>query len=187
MASMRFDDEAAERLEAVYRGPDIVAQREHTLELLALKPGEQVLDIGSGPGFLCQTMAEIVGPTGRVHGVDLSPDFVRRATARNACPWLSYAEADAVALPARDQSFDVVVSVQVAEYVPDVAHSAPRRSASPPGGRGLVLATDWQALAWHSDDPDRMRRVLDAICAALRRQRAAANLGATTAPRPAST
>jgi SAM-dependent methyltransferase len=164
MASMRYDDDAAERLEAVYRGPDIVAQREHTLGLLALMPGERVLDVGSGPGFLCQAMADIVGPSGRVRGLDISPDFIRRSTARNSCPWLSYVEADAVALPEPDRSFDVLVSTQVAEYVADIDRFCTEAfRVLRPGGRAVILATDWQALAWHSDDPARMRRVLDAF------------------------
>jgi SAM-dependent methyltransferase len=123
-----------------------------------------VLDVGSGPGFLTQAMAEIVGPSGLVRGVDISPEFVRRAAARNACSWLSYAEGDATALPEPDRSFDVVVSTQVAEYVPDIDRSCTEAfRVLKSGGRGVILATDWRALAWNSDDPARMRRVLDAF------------------------
>jgi ubiquinone/menaquinone biosynthesis C-methylase UbiE len=161
---MRYDDDVAERLEAIYRGHDVEAQRAHTLALLGLEPGERVLDIGSGPGFLCQEMAAIVGPSGRVRGIDLSPDFVRRAAARNACAWLDYAEGDATDLPEPDAGYDAIVSTQVAEYVPDVAGFCSEAfRVLRPGGRGVLLATDWDALAFHSDDPDRMRRVLDAF------------------------
>ncbi len=52
MASMRYDDAAAARLEAVYRTAVIVAQRRYTLDLLRLQPDEAVLDLRSGPGFL---------------------------------------------------------------------------------------------------------------------------------------
>ena len=41
-----FGNEAARRVEAVYQVPDVVAQRAETLRILALKPGERVLDIG---------------------------------------------------------------------------------------------------------------------------------------------
>ncbi|MEZ5906483.1 MAG: methyltransferase domain-containing protein, partial [Geminicoccaceae bacterium] len=141
-----------------------VAQRRETLRRLALGPGERVLDIGSGPGFLCGEMADIVGPSGAVQGVDISADMVRRAAARNDRDWLSYTRGDARALPCEDGAFDVVVSTQVAEYVPDIAmFCAEVWRVLRPGGRGLILATDWETVAWHSDDPARMRRVLDAF------------------------
>ena len=53
---MQYDDAAAERLEAVYLGPDIAAQRDDTLNRLAIRKGERILDVGSGPGFLATRM-----------------------------------------------------------------------------------------------------------------------------------
>ena len=164
MASMDYDEAAAERLEAVYLGADMVAQRKETLRRLALQPSEAVLDIGSGPGFLAQEIADVVGPSGRVRGVDLSPDMIRRASDRNSKTWLSFVDGDAAALPEPDQAYDVVVSTQVAEYVPDVTSFCSEAfRVLKPGGRGLILATDWDAVAWYSDDPSRMKRVLEAF------------------------
>lgn len=161
MASMHYDDAAAERLEAVYLGPDVVAQREDTLSRLAIEPGEHVLDIGSGPGFLAETLAQATGPTGRVLGVDISSEMVERAAARSKHSHLSYEVADATKLSAPDNSFDVVVSTQVAEYVPDIrGFCSEVCRVLKPGGRGLVLATDWDAVCWHSEHPQRMERVL---------------------------
>ena len=48
---LRFDAEAARRTEAAYTTPELVAQRREVLRLLALQPGESVLDIGSGSGL----------------------------------------------------------------------------------------------------------------------------------------
>ena len=45
-------EETARRLVAMYTTPDVVDQRRAIRAALALQPGEQVLDIGSGPGFL---------------------------------------------------------------------------------------------------------------------------------------
>jgi SAM-dependent methyltransferase len=164
MAELHYDEAAAERLEAVYLGPDVAAQRDDTLRRLALKAGESVLDIGSGPGFLAAAIADAVGPRGRVRGIDVSAAMVSRATARNARPWLSFACGDAADLAEPDAHYDVVVSTQVAEYVADTAcfcrefHRVMR-----PGGRGLVLATDWRSVAWHASDRERMARVLAAF------------------------
>ena len=164
MASMEFDNETAERLEAMYLGHDVIAQRKDTLERLALKSGQNVLDIGSGPGFLCQEMAEIVGSSGRVRGIDISPVMVDRARERNSLDWLSYSQADATALPEPDQAYDVVVSTQVAEYVPDISGFCNEAfRILKPAGRGIIMATDWDTVAWHSDDPARMNRILEAF------------------------
>ena len=48
-------------------------------ELLDLKPGHKVLDIGSGTGYHAAVMAEIVGPEGRIYGVEVIPQLVEIA------------------------------------------------------------------------------------------------------------
>lgn len=161
---MEYDEAAAERLEAVYLGPDVVAQRQDTLKRLSVAGGEAVLDIGSGPGFLAAALAEATGPSGKVVGVDISPQMVARAAFRTKQPWLSYQVADATELPFEAESFDVVVSTQVAEYVPDIdAFCAEVYRVLKPNGRALILATDWDAVCWHSENPERMDRVLRAF------------------------
>lgn len=161
---MEYDDAAAERLEAVYLGPDVVSQREDTLQRISVQKGERVLDIGSGPGFLAAQMADRTGPEGDVVGIDLSPQMVQRASARSQQDWLSYRCADATALPFEDNCFDVVVSTQVAEYVPDISKFCSEVfRVLKPGGRALVLATDWEGVCWHSEHPDRMEKVLKAF------------------------
>ena len=83
MIGLEFTNSTARRLEALYLTADVVAQRSETLKNLRLAEGEFVIDIGCGPGFLCESMAEIVGLTGRVVGLDISPDLVRMAERRN--------------------------------------------------------------------------------------------------------
>ena len=164
MSNLEFDDSGTQRVERIYMGPDIVAQREDTLRRLALAPGEAVLDIGSGPGYLCESMAQQVGPAGRVRGIDISPQMIARSAARSTHDNVSYVVADAIDLPADDGSFDVVVSTQVAEYVEDVdAFCVEAFRALRPGGRLLVIATDWDAIAWHTGDRDRMAKVMEAF------------------------
>ena len=161
---MEYDEAAAERLEAVYLGPDVVSQREDTLRRLSVQNGERVLDIGSGPGFLAAQIADQTGPDGEVVGVDISEQMVERANQRVQHDWLSYRCADATALPLEDNYFDVVVSTQVAEYVPDVAKFCGEVfRVLKPGGRALILATDWEGVCWHSEHPDRMDKVLEAF------------------------
>ena len=75
--------------------------------------GERVLDIGCGPGFLCESMADIVGRDGAVIGVDISSDLVALSKRRSPPKWLSYGVGDATQLVQPDASFDAVVVSEV--------------------------------------------------------------------------
>jgi arsenite methyltransferase len=161
-----FDEETSRQVESTYITPDMIEQRRVVIALVAPAAGETILDIGSGPGFLTGELAEAVGPTGRVHGIDPSEAMLALARSRergpDAAP-IEYGTGSADPLPFPDSTFDIVTSTQVYEYVPDIdralveAHRVLR-----PGGRLLVLDTDWDSIVWHSSDPERMRRVLAA-------------------------
>ena len=169
MSGLTFTDETARQLEEIYRTRDIVAQRLETIRHLNLSAGERVLDIGCGPGFLCEEMSEIVGCHGAVVGIDISRDLIGLCDRREHAGWLSYQVDDATKLDQRDASFDVVVCTQVAEYISDVdvALSEAFRVLKP-DGRAIFIATDWDAVVWFSDDAKRMAAVLkswEAHCA----------------------
>jgi SAM-dependent methyltransferase len=82
---------------------------------------------------------------------------------------LSYEVGDATKLRQSDSSFDVVVCTQVAEYIADVdVVLSEAFRVLKPSGRALLIATDWDALVWFSDDAKRMAAVLkswEAHCA----------------------
>jgi SAM-dependent methyltransferase len=86
----------------------------------------------------------------------------RRTPATGSAP-VEFGPGQATGLPFPDGVFDVVTSTQVYEYVHDVpaalteAHRVLR-----PGGRLLVLDTDWDTIAWRSSDAGRMRKILAA-------------------------
>ena len=165
---LAFNDEAARQLQAIYTTPDIAAQRRAALDLLKLRSAESIIDVGCGPGFLSEEMADAVGSKGRVLGIDISEDLLAFAKARNNRDWIEYLKGDARALPVDDHTFDVAVSAQVLEYVddPDRAISEMFRILKP-GGRALIMNTDWDRIAWYSDDPIRMmkvRRAWEAHC-----------------------
>jgi ubiquinone/menaquinone biosynthesis C-methylase UbiE len=158
---LRFDEEQSRAVEATYATDDVVRQRRATLEALDLLPGERVIDIGCGPGYLAAEIAEAVGPDGLVLGVDPSPHMLAIAARRGAPVVLR--EGNALALPAEDGSFDAAVSTQVYEYVPDIgAALAEVRRVLRPDGRLLVLDTDWDSIVWRSRDDGRMEHVLRA-------------------------
>jgi arsenite methyltransferase len=108
----------------------------------ALRPGETVLDLGSGAGFDAFLAAGAVGPTGRVIGVDMTPEMLERAR-RNAEAAghrnVEFREGQIEALPVEDASVDVVISNCVINLVPDKA-AVYREVARVlrPGGRVVV-------------------------------------------------
>jgi len=161
---LRYDEAATRRLLAIYETPDVAAQREAFVRALALQPGERVLDVGAGPGLLAALIADTVGPGGLVCGVDISAPLL--AAARSQCagrPQLRFAEGDATRLPADDAAFDVAISTQVLEYVADVdAALAEMQRVLRPGGRAVIVDTDWDSIVWAAPDAPRCERVLAA-------------------------
>ena len=107
--------------------------------IAGLKPGECVLDLGSGAGFDAFLAARQVGPTGRVIGVDMTPEMIARARANAAKVGLATSEfrlGDIEHLPVDDESVDVIMSNCVINLAPDkraVFREAFRVLA--PGGR----------------------------------------------------
>jgi arsenite methyltransferase len=159
-----FDDAQSRAVEATYATGDIAGQRRATLGALGLTPGERVVDIGCGPGYLAAEVADAVGSGGFVLGVDPSQSMLALASGRavGAAP-VELAEGDALSLPCADDAFDAAVSTQVYEYVPDIAAAlAEARRVLRPGGRLAVLDTDWDSIVWRSSDDARMARVLRA-------------------------
>jgi arsenite methyltransferase len=169
MSGLEFTKEAAKQLEKIYLTRDVIAQRLETLRQLNLTSGERILDIGCGPGYLCESMAEIVGRQGAVFGIDISADLIALCNRRKPAAWLSYVIGDATKVAQADASFDVVVCTQVAEYVPDVDRVlAEAFRVLKPGGRTVFVATDWDTVVWHSENSGRMASVMrswEAHCA----------------------
>ncbi len=157
-----FDEKAAKAVEAMYLTPDVVGQRARVMEALALRPGEAALDIGVGPGLLAYDMAKAVTKTGRVAGIDTARPMLAMSSARcEGLDWCEFTHGDAAAIPFEPNTFDAVVSTQVYEYVSDIL--AALREAYrvlKPGGRLVVLDTDWDSIVWHSSNRERMERVL---------------------------
>jgi arsenite methyltransferase len=109
--AMPFDEATSRRVEAAYRTPDVAGQRRAVLAALDLKSGEDVLDVGSGPGFLARDMGREVGPDGSVTGVDPSQDMLsipRARPARAGCAPIGFRAGEAAAVPFAGASFDAV-------------------------------------------------------------------------------
>jgi arsenite methyltransferase len=87
-----------------------------------LQPGETVLDLGSGGGLDCFLSARQVGETGRVIGVDMTPDMIlrsRQAAERLGMVNVAFRQGYLENLPVEDESVDVVISNCVINLSPD--------------------------------------------------------------------
>lgn len=161
---MQFDEKALRHLEVTYRAPEVAAQRRVLLETAAARSGECALDIGCGPGFVTEELARAVGPGGTVHAMDNSESSV--AMARQRCSGYANVQfqlAEATQLPYPENHFDLAISTQVYEFVPDIKTALSELyRVLRPGGRAAIIDTDWHTILWHSGDPARMARILKA-------------------------
>ncbi|GLH68393.1 arsenite methyltransferase [Geothrix edaphica] len=111
-------------LAAVPEGANLGLGCGNPVALAALKPGETVLDLGSGAGFDAFLAAQRVGPEGRVIGVDMTPEMIARATAlarKHGYGNVEFRQGDIEALPVDDASVDVILSNCVVNLAPDKA------------------------------------------------------------------
>lgn len=123
-------------------GPWEVAH-ETLLKELAPKKGMRVLDIGSGPGETVLAIAEKVGPTGKVVGVDFSPEGIalsrEKAKQRKLQNVAEFHQTNALELPFPNDSFDAVISECVVCLIQDKQKSLNEKvRVLKPGGRVIM-------------------------------------------------
>jgi arsenite methyltransferase len=88
----------------------------------AVRSGDSILDLGCGAGFDACVAAMAVGPTGRVVGVDLSPEMLavaERGRAAGGLANVEFRQASVENLPFPDDSFDIALSNGVLNLIPD--------------------------------------------------------------------
>ena len=129
---------------------------DNMLELLDARPGHRVLDVGSGSAWSTARLAEIVGPSGRVFGVERVPELVefgRDNLAKYDFPWASIHQAGNVLGLPDEAPFDRILVSAMAEQLPQelVAQLTPEGvMVIPVAGRMLRVGAAGGATA-HGD------------------------------------
>lgn len=131
------------------------AYKQYVLDLLGLKPGHTVLDIGCGPGTDLAPMAAAVVPSGKVVGVDRDPAMVAEARSRLAGqPLVEVRDGDVHALPLEDGSVHRARTDRVLQHVADPSRVLKEfRRVACPGGRIVMAEPDWDGLLVDTPDP----------------------------------
>lgn len=113
---------SAEELAAAPEGADLGLGCGNPQAIAALRPGDTVLDLGSGGGFDCFLAAKRVGKTGKVIGVDMTPEMVTKArgNARKVeAANVDFRLGEIEHLPVANESVDVILSNCVINLSPD--------------------------------------------------------------------
>lgn len=122
------------------------SHRERALDMAGLQPGESVLDIGCGTGTLAIAARSRVGCTGRVCGIDASPEMIARAKhkAKKAKAEVEFQNSVVESLPFSEHQFDAVLSTLMLHHLGRAARlkcASEIQRVLKPGGR--VLAVDF--------------------------------------------
>ncbi len=111
-----------EELKSVPEGANLGLGCGNPTALASLRKGETVLDLGSGAGFDCFLAAKEVGESGRVIGVDMTPEMIDRArenAEKSGYENVEFRLGEIENLPVADNSVDVIISNCVINLSPD--------------------------------------------------------------------
>lgn len=161
--NLEFDDESSRLVEEFNASAAAIERRRRISAALALQAGENVLDVGSGPGHQAMEMATVIGATGSVVGIDPAESAISISTQR--CAGLSnvhFQLGDVAELPFEPRVFDAVMSSQVFEYLADVPGALREiHRVLRPGARILIHDTEWGALLWHTQNQNLTAKIME--------------------------
>jgi ubiquinone/menaquinone biosynthesis C-methylase UbiE len=141
----------------------IQASKRLMLDRMALTPGQAVLEVGCGPGTDVFDLVEVVGPAGRLVGLDASESMVaeaRRRASERQLP-ITFEVGDVETLPFPDAAFDVCRAARLLEHVGDAGRALSEMSrVTRQGGRVVVLDFDWDTLIVDHPDKETTRTIV---------------------------
>lgn len=138
-----------------------------TYELMQVGAGDHVLDVGCGPGMDTIPLAERVGRTGKVVGVDLDEEMLvvadKHAREARVGDRVTHRQGDVTALPFAADTFDACRAERMFQSLPssvDPQHAlADIARVTKRGGRVVIADADWGSASLDTDDVDLERRL----------------------------
>jgi len=131
-----------QELGSIPEGADLGLGCGNPTALASLKPGETVLDLGSGAGIDCFLASNLVGETGRIIGVDMTAAMIDRArenAVKNSIGNVEFRLGEIEHLPVADGTVDAVISNCVVNLSPDKPQVFSEvYRALKPGGRMMI-------------------------------------------------
>jgi arsenite methyltransferase len=162
-----FDATLLEALEDSRAASSAQLKGQRYLTMLHARPGERILDVGCGGGWLSRRIATLVQPAGQVVAVDSANAAIELAISRSgdiSTSVLRYECANARALPFGSGEFDAAVCVSMLGFCDQPAQVlAEIRRVLRPGGRVVVVSSDEDTRIYNARNRDRGRRIQRAM------------------------
>ena len=154
-------------LRRVAQAPDMAALKQRAYSQLDLVKGDRVVDVGCGPAIDTLALANIVGATGSVLGIDGDPAMVEAANQAavdaGLGTYIKHVAGDAARLPVESGSVDALFSERVLQHITwDRCQAVVNEMfrVLKPGGRLVIVDTDWATLSVAVHDPLLERRIV---------------------------
>ncbi len=141
------------------------AFKQLTYERMGTQSGQKVLDVGCGPGTDTIPLAQYVGSSGQVIGIDYDAEMIAEANQRalkaGVSTWVTHKRADAVELPFESNYFDASRSERLFQHLLDPAKALSEMTrVTRSGGWVVVLDTDWGTMSADTSETETERRLV---------------------------
>ena len=150
--------------------------KQMTYDRMQIEAGHHVLDVGCGPGMDTVPLADRVGPTGRVVGVDTDPNMLKEADrfaeSHHVEKIVFHQQGDAQNLAFEDAAFDSVRAERLFQVLPAAVdpHSVLKEMirVTKPGGWVVLADTDWATASVDYPDYHLERRLMQFFTSTVR-------------------